>query len=316
VRPRVHMVERAASSSMRLHEVEGATPKKKAHPRHSPAQHFFNGVAVVRPPSEEDDRGFIRQEKSSAARPVRPPPASPPPRRSRIMAAAQEEERAGTHPSTKVVDDKNDDRKKKDQEDKKKDVKKEKRKDDVKKDVKKDNTKKEKPKKEGKVPQARGTVKTKSASTCGQEIGTMIEIHQKDLSCMLRACLVKKKKLREIDEKIRFIGGPIAQAQAKIKWLESERADHEKEIEAQVGDMEKKKALLELCKNVRGSYMVGAENKRSVSESSEESAKEKEACRSSKSSSSYSEESAKTKSSSAKEYSCTDASEEETSKKK
>jgi hypothetical protein len=80
--------------------------------------------------------------------------------------------------------------------------------------------------------------------------------------------------------------------------------------------MEKKKALLELCKNVRGSYMVGAENKRSVSESSEESAKEKEACRSSKSSSSYSEESAKQKSSSAKEYSCTDASEEEPSKKK
>ena len=87
------------------------------------------------------------------------------------------------------MDDKND-RKKKDQEDKKQDVKKEKRKD----DVKKDNTKKEKPKKEGKVPQAGGAVKTKSASTCGQEIGAMIEIHQKDLSCMLRACLVKKKK--------------------------------------------------------------------------------------------------------------------------
>jgi len=211
------------------------------------------------------------------------------------MAAAQEEERAGTHPSTKVVDDKND-RKKKDQEDKKQDVKKEKRKDDVKKDVKKDNTKKEKPKKEGKVPpQARGTVKTKSASTCGQEIGTMIEIHQKDLSGMLEERKVKKKKLEDFNERIRSFEGPIAEAQVKIKWLQSERADHEKEMEAQVGEMGKIKALLELCKNVKGSYMAEAENKRSVSESSEESAKEKEACRSSKSYSSHSEESAKKK---------------------
>jgi glutamate synthase domain-containing protein 3 len=113
------------------------------------------------------------------------------------MASAQEEERAGTHPSTKVVDDKND-RKKKDQEDKKQDVKKEKRKDDVKKDVKKDNTKKEKPKKEGKVPQARGTVKTKSASTCGQDIGAMMEIHQKDMSGVLEERKVTKKNLKTV----------------------------------------------------------------------------------------------------------------------
>ena len=230
MRPRFLSVERAASSSARLREVEGASPKKKAHPR------------PVRPPSEEDETG-PRQERSSAARPVRPPPAPPPPpRRSRSSAR--------THPSTKVVDDKND-RKKKDQEDKKQDVKKEKRKDDVKKDVKKDNTKKEKPKKEGKVPQAGGTVKTKSASTCGQDIGAMIEIHQKDLSGMLEERKVKKKKLEDFNERIRSFEGPIAEAQAKIKWLQSQRADHEKEMEAQVGEMGKIKVLLKLCRDIK-----------------------------------------------------------------
>ena len=254
MRPRFLSVERAASSSARLREVEGASPKKKAHPR------------PVRPPSEEDETG-PRQERSSAARPVRPPPAPPPPpRRSRSSAR--------THPSTKVVDDKND-RKKKDQEDKKQDVKKEKRKDDVKKDVKKDNTKKEKPKKEGKVPQAGGTVKTKSASTCGQDIGAMIEIHQKDLSGMLEERKVKKKKLEDFNERIRSFEGPIAEAQAKIKWLQSQRADHEKEMEAQVGEMGKIKVLLKLCRRYGGSgkqkKRVGKqrrihERKRSVSE--------------------------------------------------
>ena len=288
MRPRFLSVERAASSSARLREVEGASPKKKAHPR------------PVRPPSEEDETG-PRQERSSAARPVRPPPAPPPPpRRSRSSAR--------THPSTKVVDDKND-RKNKDQEDKKQDVKKEKRKDDVKKDVKKDNTKKEKPKKEGKVPQAGGTVKTKSASstceqdieamieihqkdlsgmleerkvkktksasTCGQDIGAMIEIHQEDLSGMLEERKVKKKTLEDFNERIRSFEGPIAEAQAKIKWLQSQRADHEKEMEAQVGEMGKIKVLLKLCRRYGGSgkqkKRVGKqrrihERKRSVSE--------------------------------------------------
>ena len=294
MRPRFLSVERAASSSARLREVEGASPKKKAHPR------------PVRPPSEEDETG-PRQERSSAARPVRPPPAPPPPpRRSRSSARThpstkvvddkndrkkkdqedkkqdvkkesapqEEEQRAGTHPSTKVVDEKND-RKNKDQEDKKQDLKKEKRKDDVKKDVKKDNTKKEKPKKEGKVPQAGGTVKTKSASTCGQDIGAMIEIHQKDLSGMLEERKVKKKKLEDFNFWIRSLEGPIAEAQAKIKWLQSQRADHEKEMEAQVGEMGKIKVLLKLCRRYGGSgkqkKRVGKqrrihERKRSVSE--------------------------------------------------
>ena len=119
-------------------------------------------------------------------------------------------------------------------------------------------------------------MKTKSASsTCEQDIEAMIEIHQKDLSGMLEERKAKNKKLEDFNERIRSFEGPIAEAQAKIKWLQSQRADHEKEMEAQVGEMGKIKVLLKLCRRYGGSgkqkKRVGKqrrihERKRSVSE--------------------------------------------------